>query len=41
MSNDYTKDDIERMRRVMEGETVLDKIKRKMTEEPLVPAGKY
>lgn len=39
MSNDYTKEDIERMRREMEGETALDKIKRKMKDEPLVPAG--
>lgn len=39
MSNNYTKEDIERMRREMEGETALDKIKRKMKEEPLVPAG--
>lgn len=42
MANEYTKEDIERMRREMEGggETAFDKIKRKMKDEPLVPAGK-
>lgn len=41
MANEYTKQDIERMRMIMDqqGETALDKIKRKMTQEPLVPAG--
>lgn len=37
--NDYTKEDIDRMRIAMEGETALDRIKRKSKEEPLVPAG--
>lgn len=37
--NSYTKEDIERMRIAMEGETALDRIKRKAKEEPLVPAG--
>jgi hypothetical protein len=41
MSNrEYSKEDIERMRIAMEGETALDRIKRKTKEEPLVPAGK-
>lgn len=39
-NNNYTKEDIERMRIAMEGETTLDRIKRKAKEEPLVPAGK-
>ncbi|KAI8071112.1 hypoxia induced protein conserved region-domain-containing protein [Gilbertella persicaria] len=42
MSNnnkEYTREDIERMRIAMEGESALDKIKRKSREEPLVPAG--
>jgi hypothetical protein len=39
MANNYTKEDIERMRMTMEGETALDRIKRKCREEPLVPAG--
>ncbi|KAF1805754.1 hypoxia induced protein conserved region-domain-containing protein [Mucor lusitanicus] len=38
-NNSYTKEDIERMRIAMEGETALDRIKRKAKEEPLVPAG--
>ncbi|KAG1097162.1 hypothetical protein G6F42_018230 [Rhizopus arrhizus] len=38
-NNNYTKEDIERMRIAMEGETTLDRIKRKAKEEPLVPAG--
>lgn len=40
--NEYSKEDIERMRRKMDdgGETALDRIKRKAKEEPLVPAGK-
>jgi hypothetical protein len=36
---DYTKEDIEKMRLRMEGETSLDRIKRKCREEPFVPAG--
>ncbi|GAA5804669.1 hypoxia induced protein conserved region-domain-containing protein [Helicostylum pulchrum] len=41
MSNEYTKEEIERMRYVMEnqGENAIQKMKRKMVEEPLVPAG--
>ncbi|KAI8974930.1 hypoxia induced protein conserved region-domain-containing protein [Pilobolus umbonatus] len=36
---EYTKEDVERMRVVMEGETSLQRIKRKCKEEPFVPAG--
>jgi hypothetical protein len=36
---DYTKDEMDRMRITMDGETALDKIKRKAREEPFVPAG--
>lgn len=36
---DYTKEELDRMRIAMEGETSLDRIKRKCKEEPLVPAG--
>lgn len=41
MPNEYTKEEIERMRHVMEdqGENAIEKMKRKMVEEPLVPAG--
>lgn len=41
MSNEYTKQDIERMRMHMEQEheNALQRIKRKCKEEPLVPAG--
>jgi hypothetical protein len=41
--NEYTPEDIERMRRQMEGggETALERIKRKAKEEPLVPAGQF
>lgn len=41
MANEYTKEEIERMRMVMEeqGENAFDKMKRKMKQEPLVPAG--
>ncbi|KAI7869595.1 hypoxia induced protein conserved region-domain-containing protein [Mucor mucedo] len=41
MANEYTKQDIERMRQLMDQptETALDKIQRKMIQEPLVPAG--
>ncbi|KAI7898735.1 hypoxia induced protein conserved region-domain-containing protein [Cokeromyces recurvatus] len=38
-SKEYSREDINRMRRAMEGETALEKIKRKAKEEPLVPAG--
>jgi hypothetical protein len=37
---DYTQEELDRMRIMMNGETALDKIKRKSREEPLVPAGK-
>jgi hypothetical protein len=39
--NEYTPEDIERMRRKMDGggESALERIKRKAKEEPLVPAG--
>ncbi|KAI9358383.1 hypoxia induced protein conserved region-domain-containing protein [Pilaira anomala] len=41
MATEYTKEEIERMRMVMEeqGENAFDKMKRKMKQEPLVPAG--
>lgn len=41
MANEYTKQDIERMRQLMDhqSESAFDKIKRKMVQEPLVPAG--
>jgi hypothetical protein len=40
-TNEYTNEDIERMRAQMEAEheTAFDRIKRKCKEEPLVPAG--
>ncbi|KAI9481642.1 MAG: hypoxia induced protein conserved region-domain-containing protein [Benjaminiella poitrasii] len=38
-SKEYSKEDIDKMRVAMEGETALDRIKRKAKEEPLVPAG--
>lgn len=37
---EYNKEELERMRIAMNGETALDKIKRKCREEPFVPAGK-
>lgn len=37
---EYSKDELERMRIAMNGETQLDKMKRKCREEPFVPAGK-
>lgn len=37
---EYTKDEMDRMRVMLNGETALDKIKRKAREEPFVPAGK-
>jgi hypothetical protein len=36
---DYTREEIEKMRLTMDGETSLDRIKRKCREEPFVPAG--
>ncbi|RCH84047.1 Respiratory supercomplex factor 1, mitochondrial [Rhizopus azygosporus] len=36
---EYSKEELERMRIAMNGETALDKIKRKCREEPFVPAG--
>jgi hypothetical protein len=42
MSNEpqqLSRDDLDKMRITMEGETALDRIKRKTREEPLVPAG--
>ncbi|MBM6385801.1 MAG: hypothetical protein JSY10_17735 [Paenibacillus sp.] len=36
----YTEDEMQRMRVTLNGETGLDKIKRKAREEPFVPAGK-
>ncbi|KAG2224096.1 hypothetical protein INT45_004977 [Circinella minor] len=36
---DYTREELERMRITMEGESALDRMKRKSREEPLVPAG--
>ncbi|KAI9354733.1 hypoxia induced protein conserved region-domain-containing protein [Pilaira anomala] len=36
---EYTPDEMERMRMTLNGETGLDKIKRKAREEPFVPAG--
>ncbi|KAI8088289.1 hypoxia induced protein conserved region-domain-containing protein [Thamnidium elegans] len=36
---DYTEDEMQRMRMTLNGETGLDKIKRKAREEPFVPAG--
>ncbi|KAI8363985.1 hypoxia induced protein conserved region-domain-containing protein [Choanephora cucurbitarum] len=38
-NKEYTREDLDRMRIAMEGESALDKIKRKSKEEPLVPAG--
>ncbi|KAG2230944.1 hypothetical protein INT48_001460 [Thamnidium elegans] len=35
----YTEDEMQRMRVTLNGETGLDKIKRKAREEPFVPAG--
>lgn len=37
---EYSREELERMRIAMNGETALDKIKRKCREEPFVPAGK-
>ncbi|KAI8890443.1 hypothetical protein K501DRAFT_281764 [Backusella circina FSU 941] len=39
MSNELTREELDKMRITMEGETALDRIKRKTKEEPLVPAG--
>lgn len=36
---DYSKEEMDRMRLALNGETALDKIKRKAREEPFVPAG--
>ena len=36
---DYTREELERMRIAMEGESAWDRMKRKSKEEPLVPAG--
>ncbi|KAI9256118.1 hypoxia induced protein conserved region-domain-containing protein [Helicostylum pulchrum] len=36
---EYTEDEMQRMRMTLNGETGLDKIKRKAREEPFVPAG--
>ncbi|KAG0737580.1 hypothetical protein G6F57_004629 [Rhizopus arrhizus] len=36
---EYSKEELERMRIAMNGETQLDKMKRKCREEPFVPAG--
>lgn len=40
MKDNYSKEEIEKMRYVMEGESALAKIKRKCREEPFVPAGR-
>lgn len=37
---EYTEDEMQRMRMVLNGETPLEKIKRKAKDEPFVPAGK-
>jgi hypothetical protein len=37
---EYSKEEMDRMRLVLNGESALDKIKRKSREEPFVPAGK-
>ncbi|KAG0177509.1 Respiratory supercomplex factor 1, mitochondrial [Apophysomyces sp. BC1034] len=39
MSKEYTREELDRMRVVMEGESAWDRMKRKSKEEPLVPAG--
>ncbi|KAG2201252.1 hypoxia induced protein conserved region-domain-containing protein [Mucor mucedo] len=36
---EYTEDEMQRMRMVLNGETPLEKIKRKAKDEPFVPAG--
>ncbi|KAI8889966.1 hypothetical protein K501DRAFT_207222 [Backusella circina FSU 941] len=36
---EYSQEELDRMRVMMNGETAWDKIKRKSREEPLVPAG--
>ncbi|CAO3646765.1 unnamed protein product [Mucor hiemalis] len=36
---DYSKEEMDEMRLALNGETALDKIKRKAREEPFVPAG--
>ncbi|KAG0167749.1 hypothetical protein DFQ30_005693 [Apophysomyces sp. BC1015] len=38
MSKEYTREELDRMRVVMEGESAWDRMKRKSKEEPLVPA---
>jgi hypothetical protein len=37
---EYTKEEMEEMHRMMNGESAWDRMKRKSREEPLVPAGK-
>lgn len=37
---EYTEDEMQRMRMTLDGETPLQKIKRKAKDEPFVPAGK-
>ncbi|KAI8375953.1 uncharacterized protein BYT42DRAFT_483822, partial [Radiomyces spectabilis] len=38
---EYTREELDFMRRTMEGESAWDRMKRKSKEEPLVPAGKH
>lgn len=37
---EYTEDEMQRMRMTLNGETPLEKMKRKAKDEPFVPAGK-